>query len=225
MAGELRLSAPVGFAATHLAPALAPVLQAHPGLNLSIVATDEIRDLHQARVDVAITIGVSAPAGSYVRRHLADWENVLVAAPSYLAARGTPRTPADLATHALLAMPAWHHPADVFTGPDGEHARMPAGRRLTCNHQLTIRQLTLAGCGVSLHVTPEIAGDLAAGRLVRVLPDWTLPTLSVDVLVLPRTSHLPRVRAVVDGLRTYLARPTGGPARRTARRARRAPRP
>lgn len=225
VAGELRLSAPVGFAATHLAPALAPVLQAHPGLSLGIVATDEIRDLHQARVDVAITIGVSAPATSYVRRHLADWDNVLVAAPAYLAARGVPRTPADLAGHALIAMPAWHHPADVFTGPDGEHARLPATRRITCNHQLTIRQLTLAGCGLSLHVAPEIAADLDAGRLVHVLPGWTLPALSVDALVLPRTSHLPRVRAVVDGLRTYLAKRPGAATRRPPRRTRRARRP
>lgn len=225
VAGELRLSAPVGFAVTHLAPALAPVLQAHPGLGLGIVATDEIRDLDQARIDIAITIGVTAPATSYIRRHLADWTNVLVASPSYLVAHGVPRTPADLTGHALIAMPAWHHPADIFTGPNGEHARLPQTRRITCNHQLTIRQLTLSGCGLSLHVAPEIADDLAAGRLVHVLPDWTLPTLSVDVLVLPRTAHLPRIRAVVDALRTYLGRVSGPAPRRTARRTRRAPRP
>jgi DNA-binding transcriptional LysR family regulator len=209
VAGELRLSTPVGFASTHLAPALAALLTAHPNLTLAIVATDEIRDLVRERIDVAVVIGVTPPATSYVRRHLADWTNVLVAAPAYLEARGRPRTPADLAGHAMLALPIWHHPADVFTGPQGEQVKLTHSRRITCNDQLTIRQLTLAGCGLSLHVEPEIADELDAGRLARVLPEWTLPRLSVDALVLPRTAHLPRVRAVVDALRTYLGQLTG----------------
>jgi DNA-binding transcriptional LysR family regulator len=209
VAGELRLSTPVGFASTHLAPALASLLTAHPNLTLSIVATDEIRDLARERIDVAVVIGVTPPATSYVRRHLADWTNVLVAAPDYIAARGTPRTPADLAGHALLGLPIWHHPADVFTGPRGEQVKLTPTRRITCNDQLTIRQLTLAGCGVSLHVEPEIADELAAGRLVRLLPDWSLPRLSVDAMVLPRTAHLARVRAVVEAFRTYLTRLAG----------------
>lgn len=222
VAGELRLSAPVGFAATHLAPALTPLLHDHPQLALSIVATDEMRDLLQERVDVSITIGVTPPATTLVRRHLADWENLLVAAPDYLETHGTPRTPNDLASHALLAMPAWHHPADVLTGPLGERARLPQARRITCNNQMTLRQLTLSGCGVSLHVAPEIQDELADGRLVRVLPDWSLPTLGVDALVLPRTAHLPRVRAVLDALRAHLTTRSSGAPRRPARSARRA---
>jgi LysR family transcriptional regulator, transcriptional activator for aaeXAB operon len=216
VAGELRISAPVGFASTHLAPALAPLLTAHPRLSLSIVATDEVRDLGRERVDVAIVIGVTPPTTTYIRRHLADWANLLVAAPSYLDAHGTPKTPGDLASHALVSLPTWHHAADILTGPRGEQARMPAARRITCNNQLTIRQLTLAGCGLSLHVEPEIADELKSGRLVRVLADWALPLLGVDALVLPRTAQLPRVRAVVDACRAYV---TGlGAQRRLGRR-------
>lgn len=226
VAGELRISAPVGFASTHLAPALAPLLAAHPKLALGIVATDEVRDVGRERVDVAVVIGVAPPTTTFIRRHLADWTNVLVAAPSYLASRGTPRTPADFGAHDFLALPAWHHPADVFRGPRGEQARLGPARRITCNNQLTIRQLTLAGCGLSLHVEPEIAGDLAAGRLVRVCPDWALPSLTVDALVLPRTARLPRVRAVVDALRAYLTTLSAARAgpRASAERRRPAPR-
>lgn len=207
VAGELRISAPVGFASTHLAPALAPLLNAHPKLTFAIVATDEVRDLAREGVDLAVVIGVAPPTTSYIRRHLADWSNVLVAAPAYLEARGTPASPAELSSHAVLALPSWHHPADIFTGPHGEQVRMTHIRRVTCNNQLTVRQLTLAGCGLSLHVEPEIADELCAGRLVHVLRDWTLPSLSVDVLMLPRTPQLPRVRAVVDALRVHLAQP------------------
>lgn len=210
VAGELRISAPVGFASTHLAPALAPLLNAHPKLSLGIVATDEVRDLAREGVDLAIVIGVAPPTTTFIRRHLADWSNVVVAAPTYLDAHGTPASPAELSAHALLALPSWHHPADIFTGPHGEQVRLTHVRRVTCNNQLTVRQLTLAGCGLSLHVEPEIAEELRAGRLVRVLGEWTLSPLSVDVLVLPRTAQLPRVRAVVDALRTYLSRTDSG---------------
>lgn len=219
VAGQLRISAPVGFASTHLAPAIAPLLNAHPNLTLTIVATDEVRDLARESVDVAVAIGVDLPTTSYIRRHLADWTNVLVAAPAYLDAHGTPASPLDLSGHALLALPSWHHPADVFTGPQGEQARLTHARRVTCNNQLTVRQLTLAGCGLSLHVEPEIAEELRTGHLVRVLRSWTLPSLSVDALVLPRTAQLPRVRAVVDALRAHLSRTDAGrPRPRVARR-------
>lgn len=221
VAGELRISAPVGFASTHLAPALAPLLTAHPRLTLGLVATDEVRDLAREGVDLAVVIGVAPPTTSYIRKHLADWSNVLVAAPAYLEAHGTPASPADLSQHALLALPSWHHPADVFTGPRGEQVRLTHSRRVTCNDQLTVRQLTLAGCGLSLHVEPEIADELRTGRLVRVLRGWTLPTLSVDLLMLPRTAQLPRVRAVVEAIRGHLSLTEAGRTKSRAASGRR----
>jgi len=51
----------------------------------------------------------------------------------------------------------------------------------------------------------EITSELETGRLVRVRPGWTLPPLGVDALVLPRTAQAPRVRAVIEALRTHLA--------------------
>jgi DNA-binding transcriptional LysR family regulator len=220
IAGELSVSAPVGFATAHLPRALAPLVAAHPELTLRLVATDDLLDLARERIDVAVTIGTKASAGSLVRRHLSNWANLLVAAPAYLAARGTPAAPADLARHDFVALPAWHHPADVLTGPGGRRVRVGIRRRVTSN-QLTIRELALAGCGLSFHVEAEIARELADGRLVRVLPDWSLPTLSVDALMLPRRSQPAKVRATIDALKDYLSN-LSGPTRRTSGRARRA---
>src|SRR5262245_24751753 len=78
VSGEPSISAPVGFAPAHLAPALAPLLAAHPTLTLRIVATDDQLDLQRERIDIAIAIGTTPPATTLVRQHLADWENVLV---------------------------------------------------------------------------------------------------------------------------------------------------
>ena len=203
--GELSVSAPVGFATGHLTRALLPLLQSHPEVTLRLLATDDQLDLYKERIDVAITIGTPPQASSLVRRHLADWDNVLVGAPSYLSARGKPRTVDDLPRHDFIALPAWHHPADVLSGPKGERYRIQVKPRVTSNNQHAIRQLALAGMGLSFHVAPEIAEELEDGRLVRVLPKWSTRSLSVDALMLPRATQPAKVRAAIEALRVYLA--------------------
>src|SRR5205823_6297797 len=94
----------------------------------------------------------------------------------------------------------------VLIGPDGARHRVPAGRRVTSNNQLAIRQLTLLGVGLSFHVAPEIAADLGEGRLVRVLPGWSSPTLSVDALMPARTRQPAKVRMALDALAKSLGR-------------------
>jgi len=216
--GELSISAPVGFATSHLAAALAPVLTAHPALSLRLVATDDQLDVTKERIDIAIAIGTEPPASSLVRRHLADWENALVGAPAYLEAHGTPRTADDLSHHLFLSLPPWHHPADVLTGPRGQRHRLQVKPRIVSNNQQTIRQLTLAGCGLSFHVVPEIVDELRDRRLVRVLPDWKLPALRVDALMPPRASQPAKVRAALDALAAHLGR-SPVRQRRSGRRA------
>ena len=206
--GELSVSAPIGFAAAHLTTALLPVLEQHPSLTLRLVATDDQLDLIRERIDISIAIGTSPPATSLVRRHLADWPNVLVASPAYLEKRGTPKRVNELNDHAFVTLPPWHHPADVLTGPKGERHRLQVAPRVVSNNQHTIKQLAIAGVGLSFHVAPEITQELADGRLKRVLPDCSLPTLSVDALMPPRTTQPAKVRAALDALRTYLTNTT-----------------
>lgn len=217
--GELTVSAPVGFAAAHLGRAMAPLVIANPALSLRLVGTDDLLDLAKERIDLAVSIGTRPPASSLVRRHLASWQNVLVGAPSYFAKHGTPTTASDLSRHVLLSLPRWHHPADVLVGPSGQRYRVDVRARVTSNNQLTTRQLTLAGCGLSFNVIPEIAEELADGRLVRVLPQWSSAPLSVDALMLPRPTQPAKVRAALDALTAYLSPTTDRPSR--PRRARR----
>jgi DNA-binding transcriptional LysR family regulator len=209
--GELSISAPVGFATTHLTRALVPLLETHSGLSLRLVASDDLQDLMRERIDIAITIGTTPPATSLMRRHLADWTNVIVAAPAYLKARGTPRTAEDLAAHDFVALPVWHHGADVLKGPDGGRHRIALKRRVTSNNQLTLKQLAIAGCGLCLSVEPEVVEEFADGRLVRVLPDWSLPLLGVDALLPPRTKQPAKVRAALDALTFYLSHAATSP--------------
>jgi LysR family transcriptional regulator, transcriptional activator for aaeXAB operon len=205
VSGELSISAPAGFAAAHLTRALAPLLAAHAALTLRVLVTDDLPDVQKERIDFAITIGTTPPASTLVRRHLADWDNVLVASPAYLKARGTPRTPAELEDHAFVALPRWHHPADVLIGPGGQRYRLAVKPRITSNNQAAIKEFTLAGCGMSFGVIQEMSAEFAARRLVRVLPEWPAPRLNVDALLLPRKTQPAKVRAALDALKKYLA--------------------
>jgi DNA-binding transcriptional LysR family regulator len=131
--------------------------------------------------------------------------NIVVASPAYLARKGTPKTAQDLSAHAFVALPPWHHPSDVLSGPAGQKYRITTKPRITSNNQITIRQFTVAGCGLSFGVAPEMIDELKSKRLVRVLRDWSAPRLSVDALLLPRTRQPAKVRAAVDALKLYVA--------------------
>ena len=203
--GELRISAPAGFASVHLVPALRPFLAAYPALTVRLVVTDDAVDIVRQRIDLAVTIGRPLRDSAFVRRHLADWPMVLCASPEYLARRGTPRTPEELGGHTFLSLPAGHHATDVLTGPRGQEYRVTVPPRITSNNQFTIRQLTVLGLGLSFHVEPEVAEDLAAARLVRILPDWVPQQLSVDVLMPSRSPQPAKVRLAIEALVSYLA--------------------
>ena len=99
--GELRVSAPVGFA-NHIAPALAALLVEAPQLRLRLLVDDAMIDLIDARIDLAIRVGRLADS-TWVARKLCDFEVILCASPDYLRRHGTPAAPADLALHQWLA--------------------------------------------------------------------------------------------------------------------------
>ena len=99
--GELRVSAPIGFA-MHVAPALGPLLDEAPQLRLRLLVDDALIDLIDSRIDVAIRAG-RLPDSNWIARRLCDFEMILCASPDYLARRGTPSTPQQLPAHQWLA--------------------------------------------------------------------------------------------------------------------------
>ncbi len=99
--GELRVAAPVGFAA-HVPRALAPVLAQWPQLRLRLLVDDEMIDLIDARIDIAIRVGRLADS-NWVARRLCEFEVIACAAPAYVERHGAPESPGDLARHSWLA--------------------------------------------------------------------------------------------------------------------------
>ena len=165
--GPLRVSAPTSFGRLHIAPRLKPFLDDHPDIALELNLSDGFSDLLGEGIDLAIRIAPSVEPG-YAAHRLADSRRVLCASPAYLAAAGHPATIAALGDHRLLAargqMP-WR-----LTGPQGAFA-IERDSHVRTNSREVVRELTLAGVGIALRSRWDVSGELAAGRLVRVLPE------------------------------------------------------
>ncbi|WP_262110625.1 LysR family transcriptional regulator [Aeromonas sp. Marseille-Q5825] len=207
--GEVRITAPVGMAGQPLALALSPLLQAHPGLCIQIIADDEKRDLIKERIDVALRVG-TLPDSTLVARKLGQTKMLLCAAPAYLARKGTPRTPADLAAHDWLSGDMLGSGLLLLDERGGEH-RVRFKPRVLCNNVLPLRQFALAGQGISLQPEGEVGEDLAQGRLLELLPGFRVPPMEIHAIT-PQREIPEKVRRVITALRSHFAEP-GGTAR------------
>lgn len=206
--GQLRIAAPVGFA-RHVGPALAPLLERHPGLDLHLLVADEMIDLVEARIDLALRAG-RLPDSSWTARRLCTFDMVLCASPSYLAAHGTPHTPVELASHRWLGSPRDGGGVALTLGSaDGAAAAVQVTPRVTSNNQFSLQQMCAAGLGIAVMVRPDIEHDLRSGRLVPVLPGWTLPAIPILAVTPQRDAQPAKVRHAIAALQDYL-RDTAG---------------
>ncbi|WP_044873942.1 LysR family transcriptional regulator [Pseudomonas sp. LFM046] len=204
--GELRIAAPVGFSNGMLTEALAPLLEAHPGLSLQLFFHDEQIDLVEQRIDVAIRVGRQEDS-SLVARHLADWPAVLCCSPAYLARSGPIRRPEQLLELDWISLNGERQQHQLtFTGPGGEQQRLRLECRVGCNNILAVRSFTLAGMGLSLQPKAEIREELASGRLLALLPEWQLAPVGLYIVTPRRDAQPAKVRYAIEALRYGLSR-------------------
>ena len=182
--GELRIAAPVGLPGKLLSEALAPLLRAHPGLSLRLFFHDEMIDLIERRIDLAIRVGQQDDS-SLVARHVADWRMLLCAAPAYLARCGPVEDPQQLLGLDWLSLSTDRWQQVTLYGPGGAQQRLRIESRVACNNILSVRQFTLAGMGVSVQPEPEVREQLASGQLLALLPAWQPAPIGIH-LVTPR---------------------------------------
>ncbi|KMN33161.1 MULTISPECIES: LysR family transcriptional regulator [Chromobacterium] len=203
--GELRIAAPTGFAGALLSEALAPLLSAHSGLKLRLFFHDEMIDLVENRIDLALRAGVLKDS-SLVARHLADWPNVLCASPAYLARQPGITRPEQLPGLQWVALSDRKLGSLEFEHVDGGRFAMEPDARLISNNIVAARQFVLAGMGVSVQPEPEIRQELADGRLLRLLPEWHLPPLAIYAVTPRRDIQPAKVRYAIEALRASLGK-------------------
>jgi len=197
--GLVRVNAATPALGHLLAPLVPDFLDAYPLVQLELVSGETYVDLIEERADLAIRIGV-LPDSTLNARKLGASRLRIVAAPAYLARHGAPRTPSDLKQHRTLGFSA---PASLNTWPL-VHAGVegwtitPAA---TASSGETVRQLALAATGIASLSHFMTRADVAAGALVPVLEDDTLPwSQPVWAVFYKQGALAPRVAALVEFL-------------------------
>lgn len=209
--GELRLSAPVGFAG-HIAPALAPLLADAPQLRLRLLLDDAMIDLIDARIDLALRVGI-LPDSDWVARPLCQLATILCAAPAYLARHGVPAAPQDLAGHQWLSLARADTRSSFQAVPlvldlmaaDGARQQIEVHARIASNNQVALQQMCEQGLGIVRAARADVAPALRQGALIQVLPAWRVAPLPVWALTPRREGEAAKVRAALDALRRYFA--------------------
>lgn len=171
--GTLRLSLPEAFGRLWVAPLLPDFLTAFPRVRIEAFYSDRFVDLVGEGFDLAIRIG-RLPDSSLVARRLGAERRLVCAAPSYLAARGVPQEPADLAGHDALLFALFDSPSDWHFSRGRERVRVRLSGPLLTDNVDSLVHAAVAGIGLLVCSEWLIGRELACGRLVRVLPDWEI---------------------------------------------------
>ncbi len=197
--GTLRITAPVSFGVSHVAPALAAFLLEHVDLRADLSLNDRVVDLVEEGFDLAIRIG-RLPDSTLIVRRLATARLAAIASPAYLRRHGRPEIPADLVRHDCLGY-AYASTRDEwrFTGPQGSTAVTVQGR-LRANNGDALRESVLAGLGIAVLPTFLCGDEIRTGRLVCLLGDWRPQEIYVNAVHPPGRPVAAKVRRFVDFL-------------------------
>ncbi|MBE3636958.1 LysR family transcriptional regulator [Mangrovicoccus algicola] len=191
--GHLRIAAPQLFGQTFLGPLAAECRRRHPGLTLEIVLTDGQPDPEEDGFDAVIRLGRGS--GALVCRPLFHSTSVLVAAPGALTAPPAhPRAIGDcpVVLHGIGLIQTWH----LSDGRDEVFVRLAGG--LGLSSYPGVHAAALSGAGLALLPEYLVADDIAAGRLLRHLPQWSSLPVELSLLHPAARTMTHRLRAFVD---------------------------
>jgi len=195
--GELIITGPVNLGRLLLVPILAEFLRVYPKIDARLVLIDRIVSLPEDHVDVALRVGV-LPDSRLIASRVGSVRRVTCASPAYLAARGTPSTPDDLAGHdcityeSILAPNAWRFVRDKT------EITVSVQPRLVVSHVEAACDAALAGIGIARVFYHHVAASIEAGTLVTVLADFETKPLPVNLLYAAGRFLPIKVRAFLD---------------------------
>ncbi|WP_299042952.1 LysR family transcriptional regulator [uncultured Tateyamaria sp.] len=196
--GTLRLGASIDFGQAFVAPWLTQFCQLHDQVQGQLTLDARQVDMVEAGLDLTIRIG-TMPDSALMARKLGTAHRVLVAAPAYLARRGTPVMASDLETHDhILFLPEHANRPLRLTDADGKEHSIPRRARMTIGAVRSIADAVAAGMGVHAGPRWAFAEMLRTGQVVEVLPDHTQPALPICAVWPPVAIQPARVRAFVD---------------------------
>lgn len=191
--GELIITAPTAFGRRHVVPLIAELLAAHPGIDVQLLLTDRRVALVEERVDVAVRVGELMDSSLRAIR-LGACRQVVCASPAYWAARGTPRTPADLAAHDCVTLRGFMS-STLWAFRD---TRVPVHSRLVVDTADAAVAAAIAGAGVTSTLSYQVADGVRDGTLAIALKRFEPPPRPVSLVFAPNRFQTQRLRAFCD---------------------------
>jgi DNA-binding transcriptional LysR family regulator len=198
LSGTLRVAGSAFFVGHHVVPTIRDFSLQHPSVKFDLRISEEFANPVRTGVDLMIRIG-QLPPSPLKSRKIASLRRVAIASPSYLARRGRPETPGDLARHAcIIRTSAQDARAWTFHARDGTPHRVPIHGVFEADNAYVTMHAALAGMGIAVMPFYYARESVETGLAEVVLDDFTLAPIQAHA-VLPSGSRTPsRVRRFVD---------------------------
>lgn len=187
--GTLSIAAPYGIGETVLPKILQRFRKQHPHLAIELSLDDRITDTAGEGVDISLRLGDASESGN-LARPLGYVRRALVASPEYLAAYGIPLQPEDLSAHSFLKVAGSFKDNTVPLRQGSKLQSYPVNPVWTLSNWRPLHSLLLGGAGIGILQIPTVTEALGAGALVRVLPEYEVPSQSIH-LFYPRATPVP----------------------------------
>ncbi|MES0219452.1 LysR family transcriptional regulator [Mesorhizobium sp. C280B] len=197
--GVLRLALPGSFGRMWIGPLLPQFLAEFPGVRIEAEFSNRFVDLVAENFDVAVRLGALQDS-RLVARKVATRRRLLCAAPSYLARRGTPTAPEALLEHSCLGFSGFQtFPAWEMTDSSGRRVSIEVSGPLVTDDAEVLVEAAVQGVGLMMSTDWLVGRELADGRLVPVLEDWTLADEGAVYVVMPSAKgQAAKTRAFAD---------------------------
>lgn len=207
--GTLRINSFASGAREIMAPLVLEFLRRHPGVHVDLVTEGRLVDIVADGFDLGVRRADLVPADMIAVPLGRPQRHAVVASPAYIGEHGEPRAPMDLGRHRCLrtrlpngALFRWHFEKR------GETLQVDVNGPITLDEASLARMAVLQGVGIGFFLEQDVRDDIAAGRLVRVLDDWTPPIADL-CLYYPGRRHPSAALKEFVGLARELGRRAG----------------
>ncbi len=198
--GNLHMAVTVAFGKARLLPILPLFTAKYPEVTITLELTDRAVNLQDSDFDLAIRFPEQMTDSSAIACKLGSSRRILCAAPAYIAAHGAPETPDALTDHNCLSVSTVAHWNDWHFRQGPHRWTVHADGNFAANSADAVFHATLAGLGIAQLSSYLVEKDIAAGRLIRLLPGYEEEPTDIFAIYCTRRNLSPKVRAFLDFL-------------------------